>query len=143
MTLLDTWPDAGAGVADSDTEQGRWTRRLTISFYLSIMSVALIDVCFAFLFPIPVERFLPTTIVLIVATLAGARVLFKPIARYLASPDSEPLPVRAIVWLPRHCTVYVSAVITVLAATKFILLPALLGFELSTVLSPVEQMTLP
>ena len=141
ISLLDTWPRAG--VADSDTEQARWTRRLTVSFYLSIMSVALIDVCFAFLFPIPVERFLPTTIVLIVATLAGARVLFKPIARYLASPDSEPLPVRAIVWLPRHCTVYVSAVITVLAATKFILLPALLGFELSTVLSPVEQMTLP
>ena len=99
------------------------------------------------LFCVPVPdssgTFLPTTIVLIVATLAGARVLLKPIARYLASPDSEPLPVRAIVWLPRHCTVYVSAVITVLAATKFILLPALLGFELSTVLSPVEQMTLP
>jgi len=108
-----------------------------------MLSVAVVDYCFAVIYEIPIERFLPTAVLLVASTLAGAYLIFRPIQRYLRDPSEQPFPVRRIATLGFVCTCYMAAVVSVLAATKFLLLPDLLGFDIDSLLTRNEQLFLP
>ena len=108
-----------------------------------MLSVAAVDFCFAVIYEIPLERFLPTAALLVAATLAGAYLIFRPIQRYLRDPSKQLLPVRRIATLGIVCTCYMAAVVSVLAAAKFLLLPDLLGFDIELLLTRNERLFLP
>ena len=126
--------------AASREPYGSW---LGTRFYLSMLSVAAVDFCFAVIYEIPLERFLPTAMLLVLSTLVGAHLIFRPIQRYLRNPASQPFPVRRIATLGLVCTCYMAAVVSVLAAAKFLLLPHLLGFDIEALLTRNERLFLP
>ena len=108
-----------------------------------MLSVAAVDLCFAAIYEIPLERFLPTAVILVLSTLVGAHVIFRPILRYLRNPSSEILPVRRIATLGLVCTCYMATVVGALAAVKFLLLPHVLGFDIEALLTRNERLFLP
>ena len=108
-----------------------------------MLCVAAVDLCFAVIYEIPFDRFLPTAVLLVLSTLTGAHFIFRPIQRYLRDPSNQPLPVRRIATLGLVCTCYMAAVVSVLAAAKFLLLPHLLGFDIEALLTRNERLFLP
>jgi class 3 adenylate cyclase len=116
---------------------------LVAQFYLSMLAVAGIDACFAVIYEIPLGRFLPTAILLVVLTLTGAFFIFRPIHQYILHPGDDAVPVRRITNLGHTCTAYMAAIISILAATKFILLPNILDFDIGSLLTPGERLWLP
>lgn len=125
-------------------DTGSWRDRLVVyRFYVSMLAVVAIDFCFALIYEIPFERFLPTALILTFMTLVGAHVIFAPIRRYMASGGESAVPVRRVATLGRVCTAYMTAIVSILAATKFIVLPRVLGFDLDSLLTRNEQIWLP
>jgi class 3 adenylate cyclase len=112
-------------------------------FYLSMLTVAGVDLCFAIIYQIPIQRFLPTAALLVVLTLTGSYFIFRPIQRYLADSADAIVPVRRISILGYACTAYMAAVISFLAAVKFVLLPVVLGFDIGALLTRNERLWLP
>lgn len=135
---------AGAG-PKTRTVASRHSRNtwLIIQFYLSMLAVAAVDYCFALIYEIPLGRFAPTAALLIVATLSGAFLIFRPIQRYLLGPADAPMPIRRIATLGYTCTAFMAAIISTLAAAKFVLLPTLLDFDISSLLTRNERLWLP
>ncbi|NIQ27657.1 MAG: HAMP domain-containing protein [Gammaproteobacteria bacterium] len=116
---------------------------LISQFYISMLTVVGIDFCFAIIYEIPLERFLPTAALLVLLTLGGAHIIFRPILRYLLNPADTGVPVRSIATLGRVCTAYMAAVIGVLAFVKFAVLPSVIGFDIDSLLSRNERFWLP
>lgn len=116
---------------------------LIAQFYLSMLTVAGIDFCFALIYEIPLGRFLPTATLLVLLTLAGSFVIFRPIQQYLMHPGTTPVPVRRIAALGHVCTAYMAATISILAAAKFVVLPHILNFDIDSLLTPNERLWLP
>lgn len=121
----------------------RKSKWLVMRFYLSMLAIAAIDFCFAVIYAVPLYRFAPTALLLIVLTLLGAHWIYRPILRFLRDPQSTALPVRRIASLSRSCTLYVAAMISLLAAVKFLVLPPLLGFDIASLLTRNERLWLP
>lgn len=117
--------------------------RLIGQFYLSILSITAIDLCFALIYDIPLDRFLAGALLLVLLSLGGGYVIFTPIRRYLLNPADSAFPVRRIATLGSLSTAYMAAVLGTLAAVKFLLLPALLNFDIESILTPNEQLWLP
>jgi class 3 adenylate cyclase len=117
--------------------------RLIGQFYLSILSITAIDLCFALIYEIPLDRFLAAALLLVLLSLGGGCVIFAPIQRYLRNPTCNAFPVRRIATLGSLSTAYMAAVLGTLAAVKFLLLPALLNFDIESILTPNEQLWLP
>lgn len=117
--------------------------RLILRFYLSMLSIAGIDACFAVIYGVPFERFWPTAIALISLMLIGSHVISRPIRSYLRDPQGVRLPVRRIVILSATCTAFVAVVVSALAVTKFLFLPTLLGFDIDLLLTRNQQIWLP
>ncbi|MFT5449476.1 MAG: hypothetical protein ACI9DC_004672, partial [Gammaproteobacteria bacterium] len=53
--------------------------RLIGQFYLSILSITAIDLCFALIYEIPLDRFLAAALLLVLLSLGGGCVIFAPI----------------------------------------------------------------
>jgi len=131
---------AGNHTAGSRKLKNVW---LVGQFYLSMLSVAGVDLCFAVIYQIPIGRFLPTAALLVALTVAGAYLIFRPIQRFLANPEDAVVPVRRIALLGHACTAYMAAIISMLAAVKFVLLPVILGFDIDSLLTRNERLWLP
>jgi class 3 adenylate cyclase len=146
---LDTLRTGGFPISSLDLNERNAALRdvknywLIAQFYLSMLTVAGIDFCFALIYEIPFARFLPTATLLVVLTLAGSYVIFRPIHQYLLHPGDAPEPVRKIATLGRVCTAYMAATISILAAAKFVLLPNILDFDIDSLLTPNERLWLP
>jgi class 3 adenylate cyclase len=108
-----------------------------------MLTVVGIAFCFAVIYEIPLGRFLPTALLLVLLTLVGAHVVFRPIQSYLTNPDMVGFPVRRIATLARACTAYMTAVISLLAFAKFVILPDLLDFDIESLLTRNERLWLP
>jgi class 3 adenylate cyclase len=108
-----------------------------------MLAVAAIDFCFAVIYEIPFSRFLPTALLLILFTLVGAHLIFRPIRHYLLDRGARVAPIRRIATLGLVCTAYMAAVISLLAAVKFVLLPGLLDFDIESLLTRNERLWLP
>ncbi len=119
------------------------TAPLVVRFYLSMLGIVVIDFCFALIYGVPLERFAPAAALLVAITLAGAHAIFRPVLRYLRDPHRVPVPVRNIARLGEWCTAFAAAAMSALALAKFLLLPALLGFDISAVLTPLQRLWLP
>jgi hypothetical protein len=92
---------------------GNWQNYwLICRFYMSMLAVAAIDFCFAVIYEIPFSRFLPTALLLILFTLVGAHVIFRPIRHYLLDRGARVAPIRRIATLGFVCTAYMAAVIS-------------------------------
>lgn len=125
------------------TNLQRQTWWLVFQFYVSMLAIAAIDFCFAIIYGVPLQRFVPTALLLVVLTLLGAHLIYRPILRFLRDPRGIPLPVRSIASLSRNCTLFVAAMISVLAAIKFLVLPTLLEFDIESLLTRNERVWLP
>ena len=68
---------------------GRW---LVWRYYLSMLAVAGIDLCFAVIYEIPLIRFMPTELILVAFTIGGAFFIFQPIQRYLLTLPEHRFP---------------------------------------------------
>ena len=112
-------------------------------FYVSMLSVVVIDFCFALIYEIPFYRFVPTALLLVVLTLVGAQVIFRPIRSYLLDTGESTIPIRRVATLARICTVYMTIIISLLAALKFFVLPGVLDFDIDSLLTRNEQLWLP
>ncbi len=121
-------------------EQRRWT---VYRFYLSMLAIAAIDLCFAVIYQIPLTRFFPTAVLLVVLTLSGSYFIFRPVQRYLLHPETEPVPYRSIASLSYRCTAFIAVLIGLLAIVKFLFLPGILGFDIDQLLTRNEQLWLP
>lgn len=108
-----------------------------------MLAVVAIDFCFALIYEIPFYRFVPTALLLVVLTLAGAWLIFRPVRAYLLGMQRSLVPVRRVATLARVCTVYMTAVISLLAVLKFLVLPGVLGFDMDSLLTRNEQLWLP
>jgi class 3 adenylate cyclase len=140
-------PIANTGVERSEEEQlrlrdrnGRW---LVLRFYLSMLAIAAIDFCFAIIYEVPLARFFPTAVVLVVFTLAGSFLIFRPVQRFLRDPEAVPAPLRSIASLSYRCTAFIAVLIGLLAIVKFVFLPDILGFDIDLLLTRKEQLWLP
>lgn len=122
---------------------GSGHRGLVLRFYASVLAVVAVDFCLALIYEIPLSRFAPTALLLILLSLAGAHIIFRPIRDYLASDGTSRLPVRRIATLGRICVIYMSAVLSFLAVVKFFILPSLLDFDIDSILTRNEQIWLP
>lgn len=132
----------GIGTAvKSAREQDR--RRTVLRFYLSMLAIAAIDLCFAIIYQIPLTRFFPTAVLLVVLTLTGSYFIFRPVQRFLLNPESEPVPYRSIASLSYRCTAFIAGLIALLAVVKFLFLPGILGFDIDLLLTRNEQLWLP
>ncbi len=142
-----TQPGAQAGLRDAGNadfnQRGSVRRRLILRFYISMLAIAAIDLCFALIYEVPLARFFPTAALLVVLTLAGAYVIFRPVERFLRDPENVPVPYRAIATLGYRCTAFVAALIGVLALVKFVVLPEILDFDIDVLLTRNEQLWLP
>jgi len=125
------------------TSIGLEDRRLVFRFYASMLAVVAVDSCFAFIYGVPFSRFLPTAMLLILFTLLGSHVIFRPIRDYFASAKGTRLPIRRIATLGRVCTIYMTIVIGLLAVAKFSILPVVLDFDIDALLTRNEQLWLP
>lgn len=119
------------------------TRFLIGQFYLSMLTVAGVDLCFALIYEIPLGRFLPTFLLLVAMTTACAWLVFRPIGRYLLGPRDVALPARLIATLGVTCTACMAAIISVLAVVKFVVLPNILDFDIDSLLTRNERLWLP
>ncbi len=126
-----------------ENQPGRDRRRLVYRFYLSMLGIAGIDLCFAIIYQIPFARFLPTAMILVVLTLTGAHLIFRPIQNFLRDPEAVPVPNRSIASLSYRCTALIAALIGTLAVAKFVLLPHILGFDIESLLTRNELLWLP
>jgi class 3 adenylate cyclase len=118
-------------------------RRLVFRFYASMLAVIVVDSCFAFIYGVPFNRFIPTALLLVLLTVGGAHVIFRPIRDYLANGSEARLPVRRIAQLGRLCTIYMTIVIGALAVVKFFVLPVVLDFDIDALLTRNERIWLP
>ena len=118
----------------------RW---LVWRYYLSMLAVAGIDLCFAVIYEIPLIHFMPTALILVAFTIGGAFFIFQPIQRYLFDSAGTPFPVRRIVTLSNVCTAYMAAVLSVLAVGKFLIVPEILNFDIADMLTQEERLWLP
>lgn len=118
-------------------------RRLVYRFYLSMLGIAGIDLCFAIIYQIPVTRFLPTAIILVALTLTGAHLIFRPIQKFLRNPEAVAVPYGSIASLSYRCTALTAALIGALAVAKFVLLPHILDFDIESLLTRNELVWLP
>lgn len=108
-----------------------------------MLAVVGVDFCFAIIYGIPFDRFGPTAALLVVLSLGGAYFIFRPVQHYLLDPGAMFVPVRRIATLGRTCTVYMAVVISLLAFTKFAVLPDLLDFDIESLLTRNERLWLP
>ena len=108
-----------------------------------MLAVVAVDSCFAFIYGVPFTRFAPTALLLVLLTLVGGHIIFRPIRDYLANDREARPPVRRIATLGRVCTIYMTVVVGVLAIAKFFILPIVLGFDLDAFLTSNEQWWLP
>ena len=122
---------------------GQMDKRLIIRFYASMLAVVAVDSCFAFIYDVPLTRFIPTALLLVLLTLMGAYVIFRPIQDYLSNSGASQVPVRRIATLARACTIYMTIVIGALAIVKFFVLPGVLDFDIDSMLTRNEQLWLP
>ena len=130
-----------SAAANSAREQDR--RWIVYRFYLSMLAIAAIDLCFAIIYQIPLTRFFPTAVLLVVLTLIGSYFIFRPVQRFLLNPETEPVPYRGIASLSYRCTAFIAVVIGLLAVVKFLFLPDILGFDIDLLLTRNEQLWLP
>ncbi len=128
---------------DPAAHQPRFDPWLRWRFHASMLGVLLIDFCFALIYQIPLERFALPALALCAGTLAGSVAIFAPIAAYLRAPGRRPPPIRRIAGLHVICTAYMAALLGVLAAFKFAVLPRLLDFDITTLLTANELLLLP
>lgn len=131
----------GIHAAASAREQDR--RRTVYRFYLSMLAIAAIDLCFAIIYQIPLTRFFPTAVLLVVLTLTGSYFIFRPVQRFIFNPDTEAVPYRSIASLSYRCTALIAVIIGLLAVVKFLFLPGILGFDIDSLLTRNEQLWLP
>jgi class 3 adenylate cyclase len=108
-----------------------------------MLAVVAVDSCFAFIYGIPFNRFIPTALLLVLLTLLGGHIIFRPIRDYLACARGTRPPIRRIATLGRVCTIYMTIVISVLAVAKFLVLPIVLEFDMDALLTRNEQLWLP
>ncbi len=108
-----------------------------------MQAIAAIDFCFAIIYEVPLERFFPTAVLLVLLTLLGSYVIFRPIQKYLRKPQAVAIPFRSIATLSYTCTAFIAATIGVLAVVKFVVLPAIVGFDIDSLLTRNQQLWLP
>lgn len=116
---------------------------LVARFYCSMLAVAGVDFCLAVIYEIPLARFVPTALLLVLLTIAGGYAIFRPIQRYLLDPAGAAFPVRSITTLGNVCTAYMAAVLSILAVAKFLILPDLLDLDIESLLTRNERLWLP
>ncbi|HSS65618.1 MAG TPA: adenylate/guanylate cyclase domain-containing protein [Gammaproteobacteria bacterium] len=140
-------PTAGPGLHNASeanhAQRDRVRRRLIYRFYLSMLAIAAIDLCFAIIYEVPITRFYPTAVLLVILTLAGSYFIFRPVQRFLRDPESVSVPFRSIASLSYRCTAFIAALIGLLAIAKFVLLPNILDFDIDLLLTRNEQLWLP
>jgi len=140
-------PTAKTGTERSKEEQphrrDRNRRGLVFRFYLSMLAIAAIDFCFAVIYEVPLTRFFPTAVLLVVLTLAGAYLIFRPVQKFLCDPETVPVPIPTIASLSYRCTAFIAALIGLLAIAKFVFLPGILDFDIDLLLTRNEQLWLP
>ncbi len=127
----------GSGIA---TPYPRW---LTVRFYLSMLGIVVIDFCFALIYEIPLSWFAGPALLLVAAMLSGSAVIFAPIRAHLADPAQHRLPARRVAYLHVLCTAFTSATLGLLSVVKFVILPRLIGFDITMLLSAEELVLLP
>jgi class 3 adenylate cyclase len=135
--------DGGLEQVCSALSIGWRDRWLVLRFYASMLAVVAVDFCLALIYEIPFNRFAPTALLLILFTLVGAHIIFRPIRDYLASSGAAKVPVRRVASLGRVCTIYMLVILSFLAFVKFILLPSILDFDIDSLLTRNEQIWLP
>ncbi len=131
----------GEAARQAQSDQNR--RRIVYRFYLSMLAIAAIDFCFAIIYEVPLTRFFPTALLLVLLTLTGSYFIFRPIQRFLLSPETEAIPLRTIASLSYRCTAFIAVLIGLLAVAKFMILPDILGFDIDLLLTRNEQIWLP
>ncbi len=132
------------GVSTATKSVPEQDRRWTVyRFYLSMLAIAAIDLCFAIIYQIPLTRFFPTAVLLVGLTLAGSYFIFRPVQRFMLNPETEPVPYRGIASLSYRCTAFIAVLIGLLAVVKFLFLPGILGFDIDSLLTRNEQLWLP
>lgn len=144
-TILSDGERRGADVAQlhSVTSVGREDGWLVFRFYASMLAVVAVDSCLAFIYGVPFNRFAPTALLLVLLTLLGAYVIFRPIRAYIASARGSIPPIRRIATLGQVSTIYMTIVIILVAIAKFFVLPSVLGFDIDSLLTRNEQLWLP
>ena len=129
-----------SGTVSTFGSEDRWP---VLRFYASMLAVVAVDFSLALIYEIPFNRFVPTALLLILLTLVGAHIIFRPIRDYLASSGKSMVPARRVASLGRVCTIYMSSILSFLAFVKFILLPSALDFDIDSYLTRTEQIWLP
>lgn len=144
-TILSDGERRGADVAQlhSVTSVGREDGWLVFRFYASMLAVVAVDSCLAFIYGVPFNRFAPTALLLVLLTLLGAYVIFRPIRAYIASARGSIPPIRRIATLGQVSTIYMTIVIILVVIAKFLVLPSVLGFDIDSLLTRNEQLWLP
>ncbi len=135
--------DSHGGGETSQAQRDQSRRWLVYRFYVSMLAIAAIDLCFAIIYEIPLTRFFPTAVLLVLLTLAGSYFIFRPVQRFLSDPETAPVPFRTIASLSYRCTAFIAALIALLAVAKFVLLPDILGFDIELLLTRNELLWLP
>lgn len=143
MQAAKTELDAESGGQARQAESDQSRRWLVFRFYLSMLAIAAIDLCFAIIYEIPLSRFFPTAVLLVGLTLVGAYFIFRPVQQFLRDPVNEPVPLRRIASLSYRCTAFIAVLIGLLAIVKFVFLPDILGFDIDSLLTRKEQLWLP
>lgn len=128
----------------------RWRQRLLagslplqLRYYLSVLSISLIDFVFALIFDIPLYKFLPGALLLIGFALLLARIVVAPIVAFLEDPAAHRLPRRRVAWLAEISTAWMGALLVLQTIAKFWILPPLLGIDVQALMTPLEQWSLP
>jgi len=112
-------------------------------YYLSFLSVPLIDFGFALIFGISLQGYVTgAALFLTLAVLLGWW-LFRPIERFLRHPDSSPFPEYEIATLARNTTLLLAVLIGLQTAANFFLIPHLLEPKPTETLSRLQLSVLP
>jgi len=112
-------------------------------FYLSFLSVPLIDLGFALIFDIPLRGYLVGAALFLSLAVVCAAWLFKPIGRFLRQPDASPFPEVEIATLARNTTVLLTVLIGLQTAANFFLIPRLFELDQDSDLSRLQLVVLP
>ena len=116
---------------------------LQLRYYSSVLSISLIDLVFALIFRVPLDRFMLGALVLVTCALLIAGRVIAPVLAYLKDPGRQPLPRRRVAWLAEISTAWMGALLVLQTVVKFRVLPPLLGIDMRQLMTPLELVALP
>lgn len=112
-------------------------------YFLSFLSVPLIDLGFALIFEIPLRGYLAGAALFIALTAVCGWWIFRPIDRYLRRPGDTEFPELQVATLARNTTLLLAVLIGLQTAANFFLIPHLFGLGQTADLSRLQLTVLP